>query len=596
MEPSTVALARSLLEHGELGVTGAGRGHVCRGRTTDSSKTFGIPGADSALASTARPSIACCALPGAEDLESTFPSQDASEPRPLPPRPPAAANPTSGSTSGYRATVTAPGAAAAYPTTVLPSSRQDVYRTGSGSAQPSPADAQHGVPSAYEHRQRRRDPPLQPPPEQAVHPGHPYQLAAAPGGYRPRPLSHPSIPQSAVPQHHLQHGGPPPSFMPSAGAAGGPRTPGSVGFPITGRFPESQPIVTSPRAQRKAKGHVASACVPCKRAHLRCDNQRPCSRCLTSGKQDNCVDVQHKKRGRPRLRDEREAQPGLIRTPAQQLPPSPSRRPLSAHVPGPSSIPLRYDFSAPHTPSGHGHSMLPRSDQIMPSYVEGGVPQRQAIARQPPQQRQAPAPPAPQAVAFLSLDLEISRTSEHFSEAVGQLSNRRTLEEMVTPTDRERIAALKSQLQEEQRRRDPNYLPPILGRGDEVLQRIGFTAADIGRYQLPHRESLVFVGADGQLREHDVYIGLANEGSFYFIVLMLVLNAHHFPPPVSPHDQAPPHRLYHHHQPQQQLPPRPISQPDPAHYPPAPREVGGERRVDIGGLLDRRPDAPNQPR
>ncbi|KAH8809065.1 hypothetical protein F5884DRAFT_753569 [Xylogone sp. PMI_703] len=27
----------------------------------------------------------------------------------------------------------------------------------------------------------------------------------------------------------------------------------------------------SPKAQRKTKGHVASACVPCKRAHLRCD-------------------------------------------------------------------------------------------------------------------------------------------------------------------------------------------------------------------------------------------------------------------------------------------------------------------------------------
>lgn len=30
------------------------------------------------------------------------------------------------------------------------------------------------------------------------------------------------------------------------------------------------PRVTSPKSQRKAKGHVASACLPCKRAHLRC--------------------------------------------------------------------------------------------------------------------------------------------------------------------------------------------------------------------------------------------------------------------------------------------------------------------------------------
>ncbi|KAK1831391.1 hypothetical protein QBC39DRAFT_94718 [Podospora conica] len=32
----------------------------------------------------------------------------------------------------------------------------------------------------------------------------------------------------------------------------------------------------SPKPQRKTKGHVASACVPCKRAHLRCDGMYHC--------------------------------------------------------------------------------------------------------------------------------------------------------------------------------------------------------------------------------------------------------------------------------------------------------------------------------
>lgn len=36
---------------------------------------------------------------------------------------------------------------------------------------------------------------------------------------------------------------------------------------------------------RKSKAHVASACVNCKRAHLSCDIQRPCLRCVASGKQ-----------------------------------------------------------------------------------------------------------------------------------------------------------------------------------------------------------------------------------------------------------------------------------------------------------------------
>jgi hypothetical protein len=38
---------------------------------------------------------------------------------------------------------------------------------------------------------------------------------------------------------------------------------------------------------------VASACVNCKRAHLSCDVQRPCARCVASGKQ---VSVMHPQR------------------------------------------------------------------------------------------------------------------------------------------------------------------------------------------------------------------------------------------------------------------------------------------------------------
>ena len=41
----------------------------------------------------------------------------------------------------------------------------------------------------------------------------------------------------------------------------------------------------SPRNTRKTKAHVASACVNCKKKHLRCDNARPCRRCVQSGKE-----------------------------------------------------------------------------------------------------------------------------------------------------------------------------------------------------------------------------------------------------------------------------------------------------------------------
>ncbi|KAH8776221.1 hypothetical protein BGZ57DRAFT_953345 [Hyaloscypha finlandica] len=52
-------------------------------------------------------------------------------------------------------------------------------------------------------------------------------------------------------------------------------------------------LPSSSKRRGKGKTHVTSACVPCKRAHLRCDVQRPCSRCLATGKEDACVKVQH---------------------------------------------------------------------------------------------------------------------------------------------------------------------------------------------------------------------------------------------------------------------------------------------------------------
>lgn len=50
--------------------------------------------------------------------------------------------------------------------------------------------------------------------------------------------------------------------------------------------------------------HVGKACTHCKRAHLACDSQRPCKRCTHLGK-EGCIDVEHKRRGRPRSSPEK---------------------------------------------------------------------------------------------------------------------------------------------------------------------------------------------------------------------------------------------------------------------------------------------------
>ncbi|KAF7732046.1 hypothetical protein EC973_007151 [Apophysomyces ossiformis] len=57
---------------------------------------------------------------------------------------------------------------------------------------------------------------------------------------------------------------------------------------------------TSSSIPNKKGRNVDKACNHCKRSHLRCDDMRPCRRCIATGK-TGCKDVQHKPRGRPKL-------------------------------------------------------------------------------------------------------------------------------------------------------------------------------------------------------------------------------------------------------------------------------------------------------
>ncbi|XP_077661207.1 uncharacterized protein AFUA_6G11110 [Aspergillus fumigatus Af293] len=81
----------------------------------------------------------------------------------------------------------------------------------------------------------------------------------------------------------------------------------STAFPSSSRGTSPTGTTTRallPKGTRRTKAHVASACVNCKKKHLGCDPARPCRRCVLSGKEATCVDVTHKKRGRPPLKAE----------------------------------------------------------------------------------------------------------------------------------------------------------------------------------------------------------------------------------------------------------------------------------------------------
>ncbi|KAI0117776.1 hypothetical protein GGR51DRAFT_267201 [Nemania sp. FL0031] len=420
-----------------------------------------------------------------------------------------------------------------------PKPNQEVAERGQGGFQAPTHDAYRVGPaiSGVEYRTVHPQHPLPPPPSLTTSRPLPSETPERnPYQYR-RPEDpigrQPTYPQPAgqmIPQPQY-------SLPPVAGPGFAP----PYSMPTNSQGLEN-PSFTSPKSQRKTKGHVASACVPCKRAHLRCDAQRPCSRCLSNGKEDACIDVQHKKRGRPRLRDDREPRFDTARF---AHPPEPAiRRQLSLYTP-PNVPPAPFDD--PLRRSQYRVLKSQPGEAVAPRFIERGsvtdaniFPAPLSIATQ-----------APEPVAFLTIgDLEVVKASSTFIDAT--MSNAqsilgyrsqpivgRKLVDMITPPERERVIALCKALQNEQLTKEPNYLPPIYGRDEEerVIRSQPFGPESISRYQLDRQDFFTFVAADGQPRQHSVRLGLAKDDSIYFVVLLLTPAGRPFPHP-SPSPRA----------------------------------------------------------
>ncbi|KAL1918514.1 uncharacterized protein VTP21DRAFT_3174 [Calcarisporiella thermophila] len=119
-----------------------------------------------------------------------------------------------------------------------------------------------------------------------------------------------------------------------------------------------------------------SACMSCRQAHLACDGTRPCKRCIIRG--EDCVEVEPKKRGRPRKGSPR-------------LSPSPPPRPYSQ---------TRAPFNAYHPHHTPTHSQLHSSPSSLHASQLIRVPPSSISSQQP------------MVTMFLSLDLRIARASD----------------------------------------------------------------------------------------------------------------------------------------------------------------------------------------
>ncbi|KAI7877811.1 hypothetical protein K492DRAFT_171373, partial [Lichtheimia hyalospora FSU 10163] len=170
-----------------------------------------------------------------------------------------------------------------------------------------------------------------------------------------------------------------------------------------------------PTKKRTSKSHVPTACVNCKKAHLACDLSRPCKRCVSVGKAETCYDIQHKKRGRPKLRDKRITAPWK------------TSNALGDNNNGSSITTQSVMAVVPALAPGFAHSRFIMTQP--PSYTElkaGNTTQRPQIL-----------------TVFLSIDLQCARVSDESLELIGlypQELAHRSLYEFIVPEDTDALA------------------------------------------------------------------------------------------------------------------------------------------------------------
>ncbi|KAJ2887383.1 hypothetical protein FB639_001359 [Coemansia asiatica] len=238
------------------------------------------------------------------------------------------------------------------------------------------------------------------------------------------------------------------------------------------------------RTGRGAKPHVPSACTNCKKAHLACDLQRPCQRCVNSGKCDTCKDVQHKKRGRPRSKDKK-----------QQSVVSGTKSPMETRM-------FQFSFAAPSgapsdgassqntvsTPSSPKQTKTQKQTRTRPQTptLTSSVPAAAAAAAQ----SVAPAVPAPTAHLFLTPGLlclrleEPSAGRELLGHSLLSLINR-NLSDFVSPHDRQTVLAafetLRAQLASRLEQRPSEYARSVLGHPPRAVDPNTFQALPLSR-------------------------------------------------------------------------------------------------------------------
>lgn len=342
--------------------------------------------------------------------------------------------------------------------------------------------------------------------------------------YQPgRPVEHASYGAAPAPQSYAY------SYPPPAGASAYILSTHHTGPQAQSATILAPPPARSTKPARRTKAHVASACVNCKKAHLSCDVQRPCGRCVASGKQDTCKDVLHKKRGRPRLRDDRdftrpeEGSQRPDRTLGSNFPPVTEA--LTHQTPFPASHSHRVVDLPRTTVAQRGNSIpnvvassLGGRTQSMSSY--GGV-SAPSYAVGPELAYQSLP------VAFLNLDLVVQKSNQAFQDMVSFLGNvvGKHLGELLEPRQSESLQRLCNDLRDERDEREPTYMAPITPIGHDPMRSVMESVADRDVEHVSHGFTdrpifLSYLLPNGQYQSLQTQIRLART-SLYFVTLVV---------------------------------------------------------------------------
>lgn len=430
-----------------------------------------------------------------------------------------------------------------------------------------------------------------PPPSSALF--HPQQSLSSQSNSQQRPL-YPGGHRHEYQAHHYQPGRAT-EHGPYAAAPAPPTY--TYGYPPTGASPftleaqhagpRAQPsaMIVPPPARmtkpaRRTKAHVASACVNCKKAHLSCDVQRPCGRCVASGKQvscmisysnalgsyeprelktdsgneqDSCKDVLHKKRGRPRLRDDRE----FTR-------PEEGRQQSDASL-GTTLPPATEGFAHQTSyPASHSHRVadLPRPTvaqrgNSIPNVIASSLAGRTHSVGSYGGVSASPYAVGPDLayqslpIAFLNLDLVIQKSNQAFQGLVAFLGNvgGKHLGELLEPRQGESLQRLRNDLRDERDEREPTYMAPITPVGHDPMRSVMESVADrdVEHVSQGFTDRPIFLSyrlANGQYQSLQTQVRLAKTSLYFVTLVVRTPPSRPLGPPLVTHQLAPPSALH----------------------------------------------------